>query len=150
MSMAGCELRSDIQTRRQEVKSMTRRIQFQCWRVTLATLVLCLSGWGQQNVGYITGTVRDPGGAVVPNAQVVAKNEATGVERPVQTTGAGIYNVPNVQIGTYTVTVGVVGFKTTQHPGIHVVAGLGTTVDFSLELGAVSQRVEVTAQAAPV
>jgi hypothetical protein len=107
-------------------------------------------GWGQQNVGYITGAVRDPAGAVVPGAAIVAMNEATRVETALQTTGAGIYTVPALQVGTYTVTVIVSGFKTTQQTGIRVVAGLGTSADFTLEVGAVAEKVEVSAQATPV
>src|SRR5262245_10640539 len=99
----------------------------------------CTELQAQQNVGYITGTVRDAGDTVVPNAPVVATNEATGVQTPVKTTGAGIYTVPVLQVGTYTVEVTVPGFKTARQTGIRVVAGLGTPADFKLALGSVSE-----------
>ena len=60
----------------------------------------------QATTGQIGGTVNDQTGAVVPNAIVVAKNQATGVETPqFKTTNEGIYNIPNLNPGTYTLTV---------------------------------------------
>ena len=62
--------------------------------------------------GSINGTVFDPNGAVVPNATVVARNVATGVETTSQTTDAGLYVISALPPGEYTVTVKVSGFQT--------------------------------------
>ena len=70
-----------------------------------------LQMWGQA-VGAIVGTVADPSGAVIPNARITAANVATGVSQSTVTSGAGTYTIPNLVVGTYTVTAEGPGFKT--------------------------------------
>jgi len=72
--------------------------------VLLALLAVCLSLYAQSDLGSISGFVKDPSGATVPNAQVTVKNEATGTERTTNTNESGYYTVTNIPAGLYSVT----------------------------------------------
>ncbi len=95
----------------------------------------------------ITGTVTDSTGAAVPDAKVTVINQDTGTSTVVGTSSAGIYSTPRLDLGTYTVRVEKEGFKTYDHTGIVLTSALGETYreDVQLQLGTVSQTVEVTA-----
>jgi hypothetical protein len=86
-------------------------------RVTrpLGAFIFCLlfsaAAFAQSDVGTITGFVRDPTGAVVPNAKVTIRSEATGEGHTVTTDGAGHYTVPSLLPGLYTMVAEVSGFK---------------------------------------
>jgi len=100
---------------------------------------------GQQPQGSITGTVTDPSGAVVPGTQVKIHSPATGLERATQTNGTGVYQFVDVPPDTYTVTFSKQDFKTAIHSGVLVQANRTATVDESLQTGAVTTTVDVTA-----
>jgi hypothetical protein len=112
-------------------------------------LVMVLVAFGQlaiqaQTTGSIAGTVVDQSGAVVPNATVVIKGES-GQEFTVTTNESGLYRVPSVPSGLYTVTVTTTtGFKTFVTSNVKVDIGQPTTVDAALEVGGKEQVVEVT------
>ena len=73
--------------------------------LTCAIVLSALSiTYAQSDYGSITGFVRDPSNAVVPNVKVSIKNEGTGEQRAVTTNEAGYYVMPNLQPGYYTVT----------------------------------------------
>src|SRR5207302_112695 len=93
--------------------------------------------------GNLVGTVFDPSGAVVPNAEVEAVNVATGVKTVTNTTSSGGYRFNNLPVGTYTVGVKAQGFAST---GKQVTLELNQTgtLNFSLTPGAVSTTVEVS------
>jgi hypothetical protein len=103
--------------------------------------------FGQRNFGTITGTVTDPTGADVPNAQVTITNTGTGVTTSTTSTSAGTFSMPALPSGTYTVSATAEGFKKGQQTGIVVVPGSTLTVNIPLELGASTTTVEVTSQA---
>ena len=87
---------------------MTRRFPNFCY-LTIACLVLALNasaGLAQSNLGSITGIVTDPHGAVIPEATVTATNVATGVRSSAKSNSTGIYLLPSLPFGTYTVYVG--------------------------------------------
>ncbi|PYV31586.1 MAG: hypothetical protein DMG09_25750, partial [Acidobacteria bacterium] len=94
----------------------------------------------------ITGVVSDPSRSNVPGATVRIRNDDTGVETALTTNNAGAYTSPSLVLGTYTVTVEMPGFKTAVRSGIVLSGGLVVRQDFPLELGTVSERVEVSAQ----
>jgi hypothetical protein len=96
-----------------------------------------------QTTGSIGGTVVDQSGAVVPNATVVVKGQS-GQEYTVTTSSNGTYQVPAVPAGFYTVTSTGTGFKTTVRSNVKVDVGTPTTVDSVLEVGEISQVVEIT------
>src|SRR5579862_6350303 len=95
--------------------------------------------------GIITGLVQDASGAAVPNATVTFINQDTNVKTVVQSTADGNYASPPLILGTYTVQVEVQGFKMFTRPGIILTGGADYRQDVSLEVGAVTQTVEVKA-----
>src|SRR5689334_275466 len=110
-------------------------------------LVIGTVSYAQQDLGSITGTVRDPSGAVVPGAEVIAQRTETGVESKIPTRGDGSYTFPSLHIGTYALRVTATGFKTAEAKDLRVVAGETVTMDFALQLGQVAQVTTVTGAA---
>ena len=98
----------------------------------------------------LSGTVQDSSGAVVPNANISVKNTETGVSRDVTADTAGLYNVPNLSPGDYEVTVTAQGFSKLVRSGITLIVGAQQALNLSLQVGQVSQTVEVTAEAPSV
>src|SRR5216684_7402686 len=76
----------------------------------------------QQNVGRITGVVRDPSGAVVPKADITATALATGVVLQGHANEGGSYAFPSLPTGEYRLTVRAAGFKTFEQGGVQIVA----------------------------
>ena len=112
---------------------------------------MCASLWGQVTSSDITGSLRDPGGAVVPGVQIKATDQATGTLRTVMTGDAGLFHFSNLQPGTYNVSVDANGFKGYTQKGI--ILSSSETRDLgsiTLEIGSVTESIEVTAQATPV
>ncbi|MEK6335077.1 MAG: carboxypeptidase regulatory-like domain-containing protein [Acidobacteriota bacterium] len=114
----------------------------------LSLLVLALFSLpavGQfSNVGSITGTVTDPHGSVVPNASVTVKNNATGLQRTTTTSDDGIFSVPQLPTGVYTVTIQTgSGFKKAQVTNVKVDVGTPAAVKVSLELGTSQETVTI-------
>jgi len=97
--------------------------------------------------GTILGTVTDTSGAVVPAATVKAKNTATGLERSAVTSAEGNYSIPELPIGTYTVTVTQSGFQTASNTNVVVDVATERRVDIALKPGQVTDTVEVTGEA---
>ena len=95
-------------------------------------------------VGSISGTVRDPQGAAVPNAEVVITEETTGQTRTVKTGEDGTYSAQSLPVGRYSVSVAPQGFKNTVATGIEVHVSDRVIVDVKLEVGQVSETVNVT------
>jgi hypothetical protein len=93
----------------------------------------------------ITGVVTDPNGAAIVNASVKIRNEGTGVETVLTTNEAGAYTTPLLTLGTYTVSVEHSGFKVFVRSGIQLGGGMVYRQDARLELGALTERVEVVA-----
>ena len=93
----------------------------------------------------ITGVVMDPTGALIPGAGVTILDEGTGVETDLESNSAGAFNSPPLVLGVYTVRVESAGFKTFQRSGILLTGGLVFRQDAILELGDVTETVEVVA-----
>ena len=93
--------------------------------------------------GSINGTVVDSQGGVLPGADVVAKNNATGGEFQAVTNNEGNFTIPAVNAGVYTVTVSLQGFKSAVLPDVQVVAATPATVSVKLEVGALTESVVV-------
>jgi outer membrane receptor protein involved in Fe transport len=96
--------------------------------------------------GTILGTVSDASGATVPGAKVTVRNVATGLTRETTTADDGTFSVPELPIGTYTVTVEKTGFQTSVTSGARVEVAGERRVDVTLKPGEVAQRVEVSAE----
>src|SRR5437899_12994524 len=87
-------------------------------RLVLAILIvlsLAVAANAQTYRGAINGTVMDPSGAVVPNAQVKAKEKSTGIERSTVSTADGQFAFQDIPVGMYTVMVTATGF-----PGLNI------------------------------
>ncbi|HEV3470201.1 MAG TPA: carboxypeptidase regulatory-like domain-containing protein [Pyrinomonadaceae bacterium] len=95
-------------------------------------------------VGTISGTVRDPQGAAVRDAEVLIEEETTGQSRTVKTDEDGEYSAPSLPVGRYRVTVAPAGFKRTVAPGIELHVNDRLVVDITLEVGEVTETVTVT------
>jgi Carboxypeptidase regulatory-like domain len=109
--------------------------------IVLATMSLS----AQTFRGTIMGTVTDASGAVVAGANVTVKNAGTGLERSTQTSAEGTYSLPELPIGTYSVTVTQAGFQTYVAKDVIVDVSAEHRVDAKLAAGQVSQSVEVSA-----
>ncbi len=122
------------------------------WFFTFAALlsVVCASLYAQTISGALTGTVYDASGAIVANATITAKNDATGVESTTKTTTTGEYRLSNLPAGSYAVTVSATGFSPTQTKGVQVVLNQTQTSNFTLQVGATTQTVEVKEAAATI
>jgi Carboxypeptidase regulatory-like domain len=101
----------------------------------------------QRNLATLVGTVKDSSGAVVPNATVTAKNLGTAAVRTQSTGASGDYTFTDLDVGHYSLTGSMTGFKTTLIPDIVLQTGQSARIDIVLELGAVTQEVTVTTTA---
>jgi hypothetical protein len=99
-----------------------------------------------QSTATLQGTVTDPAGATVPNAKVVAINEATGVQSETVSDSAGAYLFPSLSIGVYKLEVTASGFQKVVLTGLKLDVATTVTNNVSLTLGQSSQTVEVVAQ----
>src|SRR6185503_18526872 len=105
--------------------------------------LLTTAAMAQEPVGSISGTVRDPQGAVVTNAEVTVRNEATNVTRTVNTGSDGTFQLKQLPAGNYEVKVAAANFKQTLVSGLAVVVGGDTRQDINLEIGGASEQVTV-------
>src|SRR5579871_1488002 len=117
-------------------------------RTTLFGLFVCLSAavYAQTTTGSVSGTVTDPNGASVPGAKVVAADRASGRSYTATTTEAGVYVLPVLPVGTYTITIEHAGFKKTIQTDVEVRVALRETIDVRMEIGEVQQSVQVAAE----
>ena len=121
------------------------------WLLGLLIAALAVSQlpvFAQFASGSIGATVTDATGAVVPAAQVVLKNEATGALRDTVTNSAGFFNFPSIPPGTYTVTVTAAGLQTFEEQGIVLTQGATLALPtIVLQVRSTKQEVEVVAGA---
>ena len=103
-----------------------------------------------QATAQISGTVRDQSGAVLPGVEVKVTQTATGLERSVITNETGSYVLPNLPIGPYKLEASLGGFRTFSQTGIVLQVGANPEINISLEVGQVSEAIEVQADAALV
>jgi hypothetical protein len=112
---------------------------------TLAVLLFAAPALAQFDTAQVSGTVQDSSGAVLPGVDVVLVATATGLERRAVTNESGIYTFPNVTVGDYRINATLDGFKPIARTGVRVNAGLNIRVDLSLEIGGLSETVQVQA-----
>src|SRR5581483_2320149 len=104
----------------------------------------------QQSTAQLTGSITDASGAVIPGAQITVTNEGTGIKREAKSNELGFYTVPLLPPGNYRVTVQREGFRPIMRSGIVLEVDQAARIDFALEVGAVSEAVEVVANASRV
>ncbi len=119
-------------------------------RAVLYCLLAFSSAYAQSDRGVITGSVTDAGGAVIPAAEVKAVNIASGTPYATTTTATGDYTIPSVQPGTYRVAVTQQGFKQFQVSNVVLTAGGTVRVDARLEIGQITESIEVASDIAQI
>jgi len=113
-------------------------------RAFLFLLFLCGISQAQLTTTALFGTVTDATGAVVPNAQVVATNSETNLSRSTQTNEQGEYRIDFLPLGSYRIEIGAQGFKKFVQQGIRLQINQEARIDARIELGALTDTVEVT------
>ena len=114
------------------------------WLLLLAVLVP--SSFGQGITGSITGTITDSSGATLGGVSVTVTQVETNSAHTVTTSDAGVYRVPQLAPGHYTVKVEKAGFKSYEQNGFVLAIDQVAAVDAKLELGSEQQTVTVTSQ----
>src|SRR5882724_4691443 len=109
----------------------------------------CAIGWAQ-STAQISGTVKDQSGAVLPGVQVTATQTATGLARSAVTDETGSYVLPNLPLGPYKLEAALPGFRTFAQSGIVLQVGDNPRINVTLQVGQVSEQVEVQANASLV
>jgi hypothetical protein len=110
-------------------------------------VAVCACG---QEEASITGFVADATGSAIAGSTVTARNQETGAIRKAQTDAAGRYDLPLLGVGNYEITAAKSGFQTETRKNVTLVLGERAPVDFSLAVGVISERVEVTEEVAGV
>jgi hypothetical protein len=120
-------------------------------QAVLAVLsIACLPAGAQLVSGNLSGTVYDVSGAIVPNAAVIAHNDATGVENTTTSTSTGEYRIVNLPGGTYTVIVTAPGFTKAELKNVQIELNVTATANISLQIGKSVETVEVSASAVAI
>lgn len=127
-------------------KQMNRGRSLLIWLAMF--LHLSLTGFAQQTLGGITGTVTDKSGSVLPESSVTIVADQTKLTRTQKTNGNGAYDFVNLPIGIYTVTVSHEGFQSERLPAILVQANRTATLNITLNVGQVGTTIDV--EAAPI
>ncbi len=129
---------------------VTARVAVRLLGMVCAIVLLTVAGWGQATSGEITGQVKDSTGAVIPGVEVIATNVDTGVARNALTESSGMYRIPLLNPGSYSVKASLTGFKTSLREGITVTVAQVVRVDLTLEVGSISETVTVSGEASLV
>jgi hypothetical protein len=120
------------------------------FRRTITFFSLLLLGahlaFAQQNTGSLSGTVTDLTAGAIPAATVTATHTGTGLKTETVSTGAGVYVFASLPVGIYDVSVEKAGFKKLNRKNIEIRVAQRLALDLQLEVGNVSESVEVTAQ----
>src|SRR4029077_6656691 len=121
---------------------------------TLVTVLILVSGvlapvviLAQVAGATLSGTVTDPSNGAVPNSNITIKNIETGISRDVTTNDAGFYNAPNLSPGVYEVSASAPGFSKLVQTHITLTVGAAQVLNLSLQVGEVTQTVEVPGEA---
>ena len=123
------------------------------WKVTTIFL-LCICALlsatrvnGQTVQGQINGTVTDPSGNVIPGAEIALKSLDTNTGRNTVSSASGVYFLPSIPPGRYSLTISAVGFQSFIIPEIDLTVNQSRTIDAQMTIGAVKQTVQVQASA---
>ncbi|HYK88038.1 MAG TPA: TonB-dependent receptor [Acidobacteriota bacterium] len=115
-----------------------------------AVLLFALPAAAQLDRATLSGSITDPSGAGLAGARVTAANSETGLSREVIVADSGYYVIPQLPIGSYTVTITAAGFKGVRFERIDLQVGQTRTLDARLEVAPVATQVEVMAEVPPL
>jgi hypothetical protein len=116
-------------------------------RIFLLGILIVGASYGQGDRGLLTGLVKDPSGAAIAGADIRAVHLATNVATTSQTNAEGNYTIGFLLPGDYTVTASAAGFKQFERTGVKIAVNDRLTLDIALELGQVSEKMIVAADA---
>lgn len=116
-------------------------------KCAIASILVCSALQAQTDRGTISGVVTDSTGASIPNAKVTAVQVTTNTTSSTVSTSTGDFTIPSLAVGDYTVRVEMQGFKSFVATGVTITAGGSARVAATLDVGAVTESVEVTAAA---
>lgn len=111
----------------------------------LVSILTCVVPLAAQDRATINGTVTDPSGALVTEAQVTLSSPTTGLRRETTSNQRGLYEFPSLQVGSYTLSISKNGFKPSVVNSVDLLFGQVRTVDVRLAVGATTESVQVTA-----
>ena len=117
--------------------------------ILASVLLLIMAGnaAAQRVKSTLSGVVTDPSGAGIPGVDVLLTSEGTSVQTSFVTTGDGSYTFPFLEPGSYTVSAKIAGFRTLVRTGVVIRTATDQRLDLSLELGQVTDQIEVVGQA---
>src|SRR5436309_805850 len=115
----------------------------------LVSILTCSIVWAQATA-QISGTVRDQTGAVLPGVEITVTQTGTGIARDVITNETGSYVLPNLAVGPYRLEAALPGFRSYVQTGLQLQVNDNPVVNVTLEVGQVTEAVEVQANAALV
>jgi hypothetical protein len=110
----------------------------------VSVLALAPALHAQYDNGSVVGTVKDPSGAAIPGATVTITNDATSISTTAKTDASGNYEVPELKVGTYTVTATAPTFSAAVAQNISISVGNRTRIDLALKVGGTATTVEVS------
>src|SRR5262245_54408709 len=117
--------------------------------VFLVAGLTCVNAWAQATA-QISGTARDQSGAVLPGVEITATQTDTGVARNTITNETGFYVLPNLALGPYRLEAGLPGFRTFVQSGLVLQVNNSAVINPVLDVGQISEQVEVQANASLV
>ena len=119
-------------------------------RLLVLIVLIAAAGLGSlaaQTTGTILGTLKDQSGAVLPGAEITVTNIDTGITRTATSGARGEFRISALAVGTYDIQAGMTGFQSGVRKGITLTIGREAVVDFSLQVGNVTEQVTVTGEA---
>src|SRR5580698_10000156 len=126
---------------------MSRRVSWLGGVVCALVFTMVPAAFAQETTGGMKGYVKDKSGASVPKAEVELTSEALIVPKKAVADNAGYFYFSVLPTGSYTLTVTANGFRTYKQIGIPLTVGALPTIDINMEIGSVSETVEVTGRA---
>src|SRR5438132_4992609 len=114
--------------------------------ILLLSIITCAVVWAQATA-QINGTVKDQSGAVLPGVEITAIQTDTGITRTAVSDETGAYILPNLAVGPYRLEAALPGFRTFIQTGIVLQVNASPAINAILEVGQVSEQVEVQANA---
>jgi carboxypeptidase family protein len=115
--------------------------------ILLAPFCAAVPAFAQLPTGTFLGTVKDSSGALVPGANVTAREQETGTSRSIATDSSGEYRLAGLPPGHYDLTVDAAGFKTATETGVVLDVSSQVSLNFELQVGTTTQKVVVSGEA---
>ena len=137
-------LRSEHKT---EIGAEESPMKFRPFGIALGFVIVTLAAglaFAQGGRSSLSGVVQDAQGGVLPGVTVVV-TDPTGTKMPTVTNEKGVFSVPSIAAGTYTVTLTMSGFKTTVLEKVVVIAASPLSLNVTMTLGGMEETVEVSA-----